>query len=96
MLERDGVDLFFGRGMSAYFGLTVSLLTLVLLYIYSKTNRFFVGFFAGFCAVVTTYIGGFLFLYVFLTGKSENKHRSGVFSLKNKWQEFIHDRSNES
>ncbi|MBI9014808.1 MAG: hypothetical protein JEZ08_21440 [Clostridiales bacterium] len=91
MLEKEGVKLHIGDGVTINFGIFISITTLVLLYIYSQTNGFFAGFFAALCAVLTTYIGGLLLFYVFLSGKSEMNRRNSGYSIKNKWQKYIHE-----
>lgn len=93
MLEKEGVELHIGDGVTTTFGIFMSIATLVLLYIYSQTNGFFAGFFAGLCAVLTTYIGGFLLFYVFLSGKSERIRRNSRYSIKNKWQKYFQEKS---
>jgi len=93
ILEKEGVELFIPQGMSYYFGIFISLLTLFLLYVYSQTNGFFAGFFAAFCAVFTSFIGGFLLFYVFFSGKSERIPGNSDYSIKNKWQTYIHKKS---
>ncbi|MCH4889458.1 hypothetical protein EZV73_17895 [Acidaminobacter sp. JC074] len=96
VLEKDGANLFFGRGMSAIFGMFISLLTLLLLYVYSQTNGFFAGFFAAFCGIFTTFIGGLALFYVLFSGKSERRLEERPLTFKNKWQSFIHEKSIQS
>lgn len=90
-LEDEGVDLFVGRGMSAYFGLTMTFLSMFLLYKYSQDNSAFLGFAAAFSSVFTTFIGGFILFYVIFTGKDEVKASANSFSFRNAWEEFIHN-----
>lgn len=93
ILEDEGVELFIPQGMSYFFGLFISFLTLFLLYVYSQTNGFFAGFFAAFCAVFTSFIGGFLLFYVFFSNKSEKIPNGEKYSFKNEWQKYIHEKS---
>ena len=91
-LEKDGVDLYFPRSITEFSGVVISLVTLVVLYVYSQTNGFMAGFMAAFCAVFTSYIGGFLLFYVFLSGKSERIPKSDGSFIRNEWQIYIHEK----
>lgn len=93
MLEREGADLFFGRGLSAYFGVSISGLTLFLLYKYSKTNGFFYGFGAAYFGTMTTFVGGLILFFMLFTNRAEQDYELRNITFKSKWQQFIHRRS---
>jgi len=95
LLEKDGADLFYDREFTTYFGVLVSFLSLFLLYKYSKENGFFFGFFAAFFGVFTSLIGGMLLFYIMLSGRSETTKYKKVTSIKNEWEKFIHNKSND-
>ena len=95
LLEKDGVELFYGKEFTTYFGVLVSFLSLILLYFYAKNNGFFVGFFAAFFGAFTSLIGGMLLFYIMFSGKSETSQYRQVTSIKNEWEKFIHTKSND-
>lgn len=92
LLEKDGVDLYFPRSITEFSGVIISMATLVFLYIYSQTNGFMAGFMAAFFAVFSSYIGGFLLFYVFLSGRSERALTSNGTLNKNDWEMYIHEK----
>jgi|LGVF01.2.fsa_nt_gb hypothetical protein len=92
LLEKEGVDLYFPRSITEFSGVVISIVTLVVLYVYSQTNGFMAGFMAAFCAVFSTYIGGFLLFYVFLSGKSERIPNSNKSFTRDEWQIYIHEK----
>ena len=94
-LLQDGVDLYLGQEFATFFGLFMSAVTLILVYKYSRTNGFFFGFFAAVCAVFTTLIGGFLLFYLILYGRVEIDGNPRAHSLENKWEKYIHNRSDQ-
>jgi len=96
MLEKDGVELFYDKEFTTYFGVLVSFLSLFLLYKYGKDNGFMFGFFAAFFGVFTSLIGGMLLFYVMFSGKSETNQYRQVTSIKNEWEKFIHNKSNDN
>ncbi|MBI9011221.1 MAG: hypothetical protein JEZ08_03255 [Clostridiales bacterium] len=96
LLEKDGVELFVGKEFTTYFGVLVSFLSLILLYVYGKHNGFIVGFFAAFFCVFTSLIGGMLLFYIMFSGKSETTQYRQVTSIKNEWEKFIHNKSSNN
>jgi len=92
LLEDEGVDLYFPRSITEFSGVVISIATLVVLYIYSQTNGFMAGFLAALFAVFTSYFGGFLLFYVFLSGKSERRLESKGSLIKDEWQIYIHEK----
>jgi len=92
MLEKEGIEIIIGDGITHPYGVLMCIITLTLLYMYSKNNEFFPGFFAAFCGVFTTVLGGFILFYVFLSLKSE-KVPGKINISANKWQKYIHEKS---
>ena len=93
LLEKEGVDLFLGQELTTFFGFFASVLSIFLLYKFSKTNSFFYGFSAAFTGVFTSFIGGFLLFYVMFSGKGETYTTSSRVSFKDEWEKFIYDTS---
>ncbi len=93
MLEKEGVDLYLPTGLAYTYGITISIATLIVLYIYSRSNSFLTGFLAAFFAIFTTYRGGLLLFYVFFSGKSETIPQQNKLFIRNNWEKYIHDRS---
>jgi len=91
MLEKDGYEIFEGRGMSAYFGLTMNFLAIFFLIKYVQTNGAFMGFGAGICGVLSTFVGGMLIFYLIFSGKELTKSTKKSFSFRNAWEEFVHN-----
>lgn len=95
-LEREGVDLFLDKELTTYFGVSISLLSLISLYKFGKHNGFIKGFFAATCCFFTSFIGGLLMFYIILSGKSQissvERHPQ-KFTFKNEWEKYIHNRS---
>lgn len=98
-LRDDGENLFIDKEFTTFFGVIVSILSLILLLKYAKHNGFMLGFFAAFFCVFTSLLGGMLLFYILFSGKSEihgkvlsNKKRQKS-SLKGGWEEYIHDKS---
>ena len=90
ILEKEGEKLFINQEIFTYFGLFVSILTLILLYKFAKSNGFFFGFFAALSSFITSFVGGLLLFYVIFSEKSEiNRKRKG-YSLKDEWERYIH------
>lgn len=96
ILESEGEELFIDKEMTTYFGVFVSILTLYLLYKFSKSNGFFFGFFAAFCGIFTSLIGGLLLFYLLFSEKSEVNGKRERHSIKNEWEEFIHKKSDDN
>lgn len=93
-LEREGVDLFIGFEFETYSGLIVTIATILLMYRFSKSNGFVLGFMAGFSAMFTSFIGGLLMFYTLLSNKSQTTTRSsGAFSSEDEFETFIHSRA---
>lgn len=93
ILEHEGEELFIHKELTTYFGIFSSILTLFLLYKFSKGNGFFFAFAAAFCSLVTSFVGGLLLFYVILSEKGEIKGRKQRFSLKDEWERFIHKKA---
>lgn len=90
VLEKEGIEVFQGRGMSAYFGLFMNSLAAIFLIKYYQTNGVFMGFAAGFFAVFSNYIGGLLLYYLIFSGK-DVAEPSGRLSLRNPWEKYVHE-----
>lgn len=93
MLEREGEELFIDKELTTYFGMFFSILTLFLLYKFTKDNGFFFGISAAFTSVFTSLIGGFLLFYVIFSGKSEIGGKRQGYSFKDEWEKFIHKKA---
>ena len=87
------MDLFLNQELTTYFGIFVTILTLILLYKFGKHNGFFYGFFAAFSGMFTTLIGGILLFYLLFSGKCEVNGNNTGYSFKDEWEDFIHKKS---
>lgn len=95
MLERAGESLFINKELTTYFGIIVSIATLVLLYQFAKNNGFFFAISAAFCSMFTSLIGGLLLFYLIFSGKSEVAREKGQRKAGNSWESYIHEKSND-
>lgn len=96
ILENEGEELFIDQEFTTYFGMFISILTLILLYKYAKGNEFFFAFSAALCSLLTSFVGGLLLFYVILSGKSEINGKREGFSLNDEWEKYIHQKSNSN
>ncbi|MBM7613862.1 hypothetical protein [Alkaliphilus hydrothermalis] len=90
MLENEGEELFINQEFTTYFGMCVSIFTLLLLYKYAKSNGFFFGFLVAISSLFTSFVGGLLLFYLILSGKSEIAGKKERFTYKNDWEKYIH------
>lgn len=97
MLKRDGVELFLGDEFATFSSLILIVVTLILLFKYSKTNLFFFGFGSAFFSLLTTFVGGLLLFYIILSGKSETgENMKDIWIQKDYWEKYIHNKSVET
>ncbi|KAB3527694.1 hypothetical protein [Alkaliphilus serpentinus] len=92
MLQKEGEEVFIEHGMTSYFGVFMSTLTLFLLYKYAKESKFSFAFSAAFSSLLTSYIGGLLLFFVIFSGKSEINGIGKGSSVKDEWEKYIHKR----
>lgn len=95
MLRQEGVDLFIDEEFTTYFGIFISIVSLILSYIYAKNNTFFSSFALATSSLFTSFIGGFLLFYVILSGKSEIESNNNKHGLRNNWERFIHEKGHQ-
>lgn len=91
-LRESGEVLYLDEHLESEAGMMFSVIALFLLYKYAKTNGFYYGFFAGIFGIFSVYIGGFLILYVLLSGRSQRKS-SHYVELTDDWGAFAQKRN---
>lgn len=92
ILEKEG-HVLYKDFSSAIFSMCICVASLIVIYLYSQNNGFFLGFFAAFFAVFSTYFGGMLLFYIFLSGKSEKTSTTVESTDESEWQSYLHNRS---
>ncbi len=95
LLEGQGEELFIGGEFFGYYSMFMSIISLILLYIYAKYNNV-IGFITALTCVFTTFVGGFLLFYVILSGKSETKAKPKEYKYKDDWSHFMHEKVDKS
>lgn len=95
-LKRDGVDLFIDQEFPTFSGIFLSVMTLFLIYVYSRSNGFYVGFFAAFCALFSSFIGGALLFYALFSGRTENHHVETEYTPTSEWEKYFDSQNNKS